>query len=141
VPEFRELADLETALVPYLKGDSGLDGVVHGRVSSPKLPEGFKAEERVRFFRVGSSPVDPETDYVDRVVLQFDCYGLDGIKAYDVARKTLSAMKLAPKADLDGVVVTRVVRSLGPFWSPDPVTQIPRYHLDLVVTVHPKAPE
>jgi hypothetical protein len=139
VPDLRDLPDVETLLVEYLKTDVALSEIVGAKVSSPDLPSSFKAEERVRFFYVGGSSPTPDTNHVENALLQFDCYGSTAIKAFDVARKTLSALLRSPAATFAGMVVTKAQKSLGPVYDPDPDTDAPRYRLDVILTVHATA--
>lgn len=139
MPDLRELPDVETLLVDYLKADAEVSALVGTKVSSPNLPSSFKAERRVRFFYVGGSSPTPATNHVERALLQFDCYGTTAIEAFDVARKTLAALLRAPSSSFDGMVVSAAEKSLGPVYDPDPDNDTPRYRLDVILTVHATA--
>jgi hypothetical protein len=139
MPEHAALVDVESFLHDRLSADDELVAVVAGRLST-ELPKTFpkSGEARVQFFRVGGSP-DPSDGpgHLDRPSVQFSCYGSSKEEAFDVAAAALAAVLELEGATAAGVVVTRVVRNLGPMWSPDPATGAPRYLLGVILTVHP----
>jgi hypothetical protein len=140
VPELRNLVDAEVLLVAYLRADSGVAALVDTRVST-ELPAGFRAETRVQLFRTGGVP-DPSdvAGHLDRPSIQINAFGATKGQAFMVAAETIRAVIAAPKATFAGAVVSHATRVLGPIWSPDPDTDIPRYILGVVLWIHPTAP-
>lgn len=133
--EFRELPNVEKALVAWLKADSGVISKVVARVST-ELPATFKAETRVQLFNRTSAPVDQHTEAIDRPVVQLNAFGKTKDEAFSVAVATSVAMRRLEGRTESGVVFGAIDRITGPQWARDPSTDIPRFILTFGVTAH-----
>lgn len=138
MPETRNVIDVEAFLVAALRADASLDALLANRIGG-ELPADFPAdgEARVRLFRVGGAPdASDSASHLDRPSVQFDCYGSSREEAFDVAAAVERSVRALEGTKSGGVVVTRVRRNLGPVWSPDPVTNAPRYLLGAILAAH-----
>lgn len=130
------LVDAEGLAVNWLVSSADLAEVVGDRVST-ELPASFAAEARVQLFRVGGVPADDGPQHLDRPNLQVNAFGPTKAQAWAVAALVVRRMLAAPRGVHDQGVVTKAHRVVGPTWSPDPETDIPRYVLGFVLHVHP----
>lgn len=138
MPSVRPLVDVEALVVAALTVDAELGALAAGVAS--ELPAGFPSSGRsfVQLFRATATSVDPATGHVERAVLQTSFYGSSKGAAWDVTAAAYAALlELVGSHPLG--VVTDVVRLSGPSWSPDPMTDAPRYTASFAVTVHPAA--
>lgn len=145
MPALRDLVDVEAVLVTHLSNDVTLAGHVGGPGTAAKvsteLPKTFPTagEKRVQLNRATSSQIDPDTNHLERAVIDFKAFGASKAQAWDVVAALWSAVQRARTTAHTGAVVTRLERLTGPSWSPDPSTNAPRYTLSVAVTVHPTA--
>lgn len=135
--EFADLVDVEAVLLAFVAVDA--DVVALGAGVSAELPSDFPGdgEAFAQVFRVGGN--DVANGYVDRSLVQVNGYGSTRPEAFDVTRAAVRALMRATTATHSGAVVSDVLRLSGPTWSPDPITDAPRYVVSLAVTVHPTA--
>lgn len=139
MPELRFLPDVESLLVVYLKADVGVSALVATRIST-ELPASFQAQGRVQLFRTGGVPDDDDIPgHLDRPSIQVNAFGATKAGAWDVAAETIRALLQAPTATHTRAVITKATRVLGPTWSPDPETDVPRYLLGFTFAVHATA--
>lgn len=144
MPESRALVDAEAVIIAHLSQDAGLlvvldSPAVGEEPIASELDETFPeaGEKFVQVFRATATSIDPETGFLERVVLQVNSYGSSKGEAWDVIAETARALIDARTADHDGCAVTAVERLTGPSWSRDPSTAAPRYTSSWAVTVHP----
>lgn len=136
MPDIRDLADIETILVTALEADVDLAELAEGRIST-RLPSDFAPEARVRIFRAGGTPVDPDTGHIDRALIQLEGYGETDTEAFDVTARAITALMLLAGTTQAGAVITAVHRVSGPTWRPDPPTDIAGYLTQMVIYAHP----
>jgi hypothetical protein len=107
--------NIERVVVAFLDARPELDGVSVG----VDLPPGFDGTQRaVRVSRVGG--VFIEDDLRDNALTRIDAYGPDKVAAHSVASLVRGLLPLIPKArHADGVVVSDVAETEGPYWFPD----------------------
>jgi hypothetical protein len=107
--------NIERVVVAFLDARPELDGVSVGI----DLPPGFDGTQRaVRVNRVGG--VFVEDDLRDNALTRIDAYGPDKTAAHAVANLVRGALPLIPQArHADGVVVSDVAETEGPYWFPD----------------------
>lgn len=129
------LPDVEAFAVGHLLEDSMVSALTDDRVGVD-LPASFPDGQRVRLMRVGGTPVDAETEHLDRALVQVETFGSSKTEAFDLTLVVLDSLKAMPAALFDGAVVTLVSRVTGPRWSPDPPTATPRYITDVVLYAH-----
>lgn len=139
MPTIRPLVDVEAVVIAHLAADPALLALAVDVAS--ETPAGFPPAGApfVQAFRATATSVDPATGHVERAVLQVNAYGASKAGAWDVIAQAYRALLEAPAGVHPGAVVTEVVRLSGPTWSPDPVTDAPRYTSSFAVTVHPAA--
>lgn len=137
MPLVPDLADVEAVLVAHVAADA--DVVALGADSATDLPVDFPSSGApfAQVFRVGGT--DVASGHVDRALVQVNAYGSSRGEAFDVARACARALVRAETTSFAGAVVTAVLRLSGPAWSPDPITNAPRYTTSFAVTVHPTA--
>ena len=141
MPTIRPLVDVEALLVAWLSADAAVLALLAAPTDvSPELPAGFPSAGAafVQTFRASATTVDTGTGHLERAVVQVNVYGSSREEAWDLAAQTYRAVLEAPGGDHAGAVVTNAVRITGPSWSPDPVTDAPRYALSFALTVHPR---
>lgn len=146
MPELRPLADVEAVVIAHLVDDVDLGILVGGtgddaRIAT-ELANDFPDEGRedLQVFRVGGTTVDAGVGHIDRAVLQVNAYGAEAESAWELAAMAFKTLLLAPGSTHDGAVIAAVDRVSGPAWSPDPVTDCPRYIASYAVVLHPLAP-
>lgn len=139
MPKIRPLVDVEALTIAYLEADAAVAALVAAGDVAAELPGAFPPAGRkfVQAFR--ASATDTANGHLERVVLQVNAYGSTKVEAFDVIAKTYRALLEMPDAGHDAAVVTDTRRLTGPTWSPDPVTDAPRYTSSFAVTVHPTA--
>lgn len=137
MPTIRPLVDVEALVIAHLGVDAELAALTVDVAS--ETPAGFPSDGApfVQAFRATATTVDPGTGHLERAVLQVNAYGASKAGAWDVMAETYRALLEAPSAAHAGAVVTDVLRLSGPTWSPDPLTDAPRYTSSFAVTVHP----
>lgn len=135
MPEFPTLVDVEAVLLAFVAADAGVTAL-DAEVAA-EVPASFPSSGApfVQLFRVGGT--DAGSGHLDRAVVQVNGYGSSRPEAFDVLRAAFGALLRATTAALDDAVVSDVLRLSGPTWSPDPITDAPRYTLSAAVTVHP----
>jgi len=140
MPTIRPLVDVEALLVAWLSADAGVLALAAATDVSPELPAGFPSSGRpfVQAFRASATTVDDATGHLERAVVQVNVYGSSRENAWDLAAQTYRAVLEAPSAAHPAGVVTNALRISGPSWSPDPITDAPRYTLSFALTVHPR---
>jgi hypothetical protein len=129
------LPDVEALAVGQLLEDPMVSALADDRVGVD-LPASFPDGQRVRLMRVGGTPVDAETEHLDRALVQVETFGSTKEEAFDLTLVVIDSLKAMPAAQFDGAVVTLVSRVTGPRWSPDPPTDTPRYITDVVLYAH-----
>ena len=133
--------DVEAALVRYFREDPHVAALTSGNVAG-ELPDNFDTANELpflRLFRVGGNFVDGNTGRLERARVQLDCWARTKAEAFDLANVTVRcAFDLAAGIDVAGLVFTDVRVELGPTWSPDPETDLPRYLLTLAFFAHPR---
>ena len=141
MPDVRAPADIESVLIAYLKTDGAVTALVPASRISAELRRQFSAEETyLQLFRTGGAPDgDDIPGHLDQPSIQINAFGGDRAEAWDLTAEVIRALTQAPAATHDGAVITRAARILGPFWSPDPDTDAPRYIFGFTFTVHPSA--
>lgn len=133
--ETSRIPDVEALLTAAMNADADLAALVGGKISW-ELPSTFPDGRRIRMNRAGGSPVDEDTEYLDRPVVQIEAFGADKGEAFDVAAEAMAAiLKLAGRTFPEGVV-TKAARLSGPTWAPEPDTGTARYLLSVALIVH-----
>jgi hypothetical protein len=129
------IPDVEALTVDALKADTTLSTATGGRISTD-LPATFPDGKRVALHRAGGSAADAKTEYLDRPVLQIECYGPTKADAFDCAAETIRALLDMQGGSYNRGVVGQVQRLTGPAWSPEPDGLYPRYLLSVAMHVH-----
>lgn len=136
MPERRVWPDIEQILVAYLSADTGFNTLVGGRIST-ELPSDFKAEKRLQLFlNPGGGYVDQLTKHLARPALAVLSFGSTKGEAMEVIQQALLLLDAASQSSHEAAVITDFGVVVGPSWSPDDPTDIPRYIAQVILTVH-----
>lgn len=130
------IPDVEALTIDALKADAALTTLLGGTKISSDLTTGFPDGKRVALHRAGGAAADTKTEYLDRPVLQLECYGATKAEAFDVAAETLRALLDMQGGTYARGVVGTVQRLTGPAWAPEPDTVTPRYLMSVALHVH-----
>jgi hypothetical protein len=131
--------NVERVIVAFLDARPELDGVL----IAAELPPDFDGTKlAVRVSRVGGEFV--EDDLVDKALARVEAYGPDKAAAHSLASQVRGLFPLLVKTrHADGVVISDVTETQGPYWFPDSrLAQAKRYLMryQLAVAVrHPSA--
>jgi len=90
------------------------------------------AERPAAFVRIWRNGGAADNQVVDRPLISVEAWAPTSAEASDLLRKCRSAL-LAESLRMP--LVRRVDEISGPYWSPDPDTEIPRYRLTVQLTV------
>lgn len=133
--EFARIPDVEALLVNALLAHATVAAMVSTKVST-ELPTTFPDGKRLKLSRIGGTPVDEDTEYLDRPLIQLEGFGATKADAFDVTAAAMTALlSFAGKTYTEGTV-TKVLRLSGPAYAQDPDTETPRYLLTVAVYVH-----
>lgn len=129
----RVLPDAEQLAVDWLKAHTDIDALVGNKIFTalPKDP----TYPCLVIRRLGGVPAIRE--HLDRARLQIDAWGRTKYEARQAAAAAQAALHEMPPATHTQGVVTAVEDDLGLTWSPDPVTDRPRYIVGVLVYLHP----
>lgn len=130
-----KIPDVEAMLVGYLSADAEVIAAVGADAVSTEIPPGA-AMPRIRLTLSGGDPTIP--GWLHNVRVNIEAYADTKPAAFDAIAAVLERAEALTNTIQSGIVISVCEQETALAWAPDPLTELPRYIVGIILTVHPK---
>lgn len=129
-----KIPDVEAMLVSYLAADSAVIAAVGANAVSTEIPPGATMP-RVRITLTGGSPEIP--GWLHAVRVNVEAFAETKPQAFDVIATVVERTEALTNSRRSSIVISLAEQETALAWSPDPLTETPRYIVGMLLVVHP----